>query len=140
MMRTAMLRCSTVALVVALAMLALPATAQPGPPPGGQGGFGGPGMGPGMGGPMGPPPMPMSPPVTMMIADGVVYVACNGTLTAYQSQDAEEQARAGDVLDAAAAAGRTDGAGRPAGPAAGWPAACCAVAASTRATHRRTLT
>ena len=80
----------TKALVVlcALMVLAWPAMAQPGPPPGGPGGFGGPGM------MMPMPPMPMSPPVTMMIADGVVYVACNGVLTAYEAKTLKQLGQA----------------------------------------------
>ena len=89
-------RCSALIMALGLVVLALPAMAQQGPQPGPQpGGFGGPGMGgpgmgpgmmgPGMMGPMGPP-MPMSPPVTMMVVDGVVYIACNGTLTAYKAK------------------------------------------------------
>lgn len=30
--------------------------------------------------------MPMSPPATVIVQDGVVYVACNGKLTAYEAK------------------------------------------------------
>jgi len=38
-------------------------------------------MGPGMG-----MPGPGSPPVTMLVSDGVLYLACNGKLTAYDAR------------------------------------------------------
>jgi len=81
-MRNRTARLLTVVIAVGLLALALPALAQGGPPPGGGGGFGGPGMG----GPMGPPPMPTGPSVTMVVSDGVIYVACDGTLTAYEAK------------------------------------------------------
>jgi hypothetical protein len=92
----------TMALVAALVLtpaLMLQAVAQPGPgggPPGGPGGPppgmmgpGGPGMGPGMMGSGGPgmmmPPPPMPTPV-VVIGDGVVYVACDGKLMAFEAK------------------------------------------------------
>jgi hypothetical protein len=75
--------------VIVFGLSAMPALAQDGPPPpppgGGPGGppMMGPGM-PGMGMMMGMPPfMQGAPQVTMMIVDGVVYLACDGKLTAY---------------------------------------------------------
>ena len=76
-------------LVVALA-LAIPALCQPGGP-GGPGGpmMGGPG-GPG-GGPMGPPPGPQ---VTLLAADGAIYLACDGKLFAYEAKTLKKLAEA----------------------------------------------
>jgi len=73
-----------VAVMVALGLLVLAvlhAVAQPGPggPP-----FGGPPGGPpGIMGPMPPPPMPTP---VVVVADGVVYVACAGKITAFEAR------------------------------------------------------
>jgi hypothetical protein len=53
---------------------------------------GGPGMGGGpMGGPPGPPP---APPVQMLAADGALYVACDGKVTAYEAKTLKKLAEA----------------------------------------------
>ena len=81
-----------IAVLVLVGVATLPALRHQGPPGGpGAGGPGRPGggpMGPGprMGGPKGPPPPPPSPPTTMLAADGVLYVACDGKLTAFEAK------------------------------------------------------
>jgi len=78
-------------LLVAALLMALPALSQQGPPPGGQG-LGPPMMGgPGLGGPMG---SPLGPPATMLVSDGVLYVACDGKLFAFEAKTLKKLAEA----------------------------------------------
>lgn len=80
-------------LLVAGMLMALPALSQQGPPQGGPG-FGPPMMGgPGMGGPMmgGPPGGPQA---TMIVADGVLYVACDGKVIAFEAKTLKKLAEA----------------------------------------------
>ena len=128
-MKTAMLRCSTVALVVALVVLALPATAQPGPPPGRQGGLRRAGHGPaghGAGdgrahGAATDAHEPARDDDRYRIADGVVYVACQGTLTAYEAQTLKQLGQATFWTPPEPPPGGPMGPGGPQGPPPGGP-------------------
>lgn len=80
-----------VAILLLLAAMAVPGFCQQPGPPGGQPGFGPPMgpmpgmfmMGPGMG-MMGQGPG--APTVTMLVVEGVLYLACDGKLTAYDAK------------------------------------------------------
>ncbi len=65
--------------VVAVAAILVPALCQPGGGPPGQGGGGNFDMG-------GPPPPPMMGAAAVAVGDGVVYVASDGKLTAFEAK------------------------------------------------------
>ena len=101
-----MSRRDTILLALGLLMLSLvagTAVAQPGQPgpQGPQAPGGMPGMGPMPGGMMGgpmmyPPMMPMGPPQTpvLLVSDGVIYVAFEGKLTAFEAKTLKKLAEA----------------------------------------------
>jgi hypothetical protein len=101
------------AVVTMLVVAAVPGMCQPGGQGGGRmgaqgGNTGGPGMGPGM------MMAPMAPQATMVVAEGVLYVACEGKITAYDARSLEKIAEVTYWEPPA----RTQG-GRGAGGAAG---------------------
>jgi hypothetical protein len=80
-MKGMIVKVTAVVVVGILVVAVLHAVAQPGVGPDDQGGIMGPG-GPGMG-PMGPPGGPTP---VVLVSDGVVYVACDGKLMAFEAR------------------------------------------------------
>lgn len=121
--------------IAALLVCAVAGVCQdPGPPPGGpppgMGQAGGTGImgGPMMGGMMGGPMMgmmgpPMTPSVTVVVADGVVYVACDGELFAFEATTLRKlgQATYWERPRPPMGGPGGPGGGMPQGPAAGAP-------------------
>ena len=88
-MRSRLLKLSAGIIVLLMLIAALHVLAQPAPggrPPGQGQGFGGGGMGMGMGMMPGWPPAPTP---VMTVADGILYLACDGKLTAYDAKTLE---------------------------------------------------
>jgi outer membrane protein assembly factor BamB len=86
--------CALAVLLIVAGVWHVAAQPQGGPPQGGMGGFPG-GMGGFPGGPpmMGPMMMP-APMAVVVVGDGVVYVACDGKLTAFDAKTLEKLAEA----------------------------------------------
>jgi len=81
------------AVLILAALTAVPAFCQPGQGGGQRGGRGqmGPGGPPGMGMQMQLPPPPQT---TMVVADGVLYIACDGKVTAFEAKTLNKLAEA----------------------------------------------